>query len=128
MSILDDISSAAYNIMRGRVGDGFLPVAKNFNIAMNHNHPIPNSRFDVYFYKTRVAVVNKNENGDWDTFVHRDAFHHSTTTSKHVRRFLSALVGRIDWDALYKASNKACDDETINGNGEQFINVSQFTY
>lgn len=63
-----------------------------------------------------------------DTFVHCDAFHHSTTTSRHVRRFLSAMVGRVNWDALYKACNKACDDETINGNGEQFINVSQFTY
>lgn len=93
MSILDDISGAAYDIMAGRVGDGFLPVAKNFNIAANHNHPIRNSRFDVYSYVTRVAVVNKNENGDWD--------------------------------ALYRACNKACDDET---KGEQFINVSQFTY
>ena len=40
MGILDDISSAAYDIMVGHVGDGFLPVAKNFNIAMNHNHPV----------------------------------------------------------------------------------------
>ena len=128
MGILDDIDSAAYDIIRGRVGDGFLPVAKNFNIAMNHNHPVIGSQFDVYSYTTRVAVVNKNENGDWDTFVHRDAFHHSTTTNRHVRQFLSAMVGRVNWDALYKACNKACDDETINGNGEQFINVSQFTY
>lgn len=40
---------------------------------------------------------------------------------------MSAMAGRVDWDALYKACNKACDDETINGKGEQFINVSQFT-
>ena len=87
MSILDDISSAAYDFMAGRVGDGFLPVAKNFNIAA-----IRNSRFDVYSYVTRVAVVNKNENGDRDTLVHRDAFHHSTTTSRHVRCFVSAVL------------------------------------
>lgn len=103
MGILDDIDSAAYDIIRGRVGDGFLPVAKNFNIVMNHNHPVIGSQFDVYSYTTRVAVVNKNENGDWDTFVHYRAFDHSTTTSRHVRRFLSAMVGCIDWDALYKA-------------------------
>lgn len=120
MSILDDISSAAYDIMAGRVGDGFLPVAKNFNIAANHNHPVRNSRFDVYSYVTRVAVVNKNENGDWDTLVHRDAFHHSTTTSRHVRCFVSAMAGRVDWDALYKA----CKAE----NAPHLINVSQFTY
>lgn len=125
MSILDDISGAAYDIMAGRVGDGFLPVAKNFNIAANHNHPIRNSRFDVYSYTTRVAVVNKNGDNEWDVLVHRDAFHHSVTTSKHVRCFVSAMAGRVDWDALYKACNKACDDET---NGKQFINVSQFTY
>lgn len=57
----------------------------------------------MYSYTTRVAMVNKNEKGEWETFVHRDAFHHSTTTSRHVRRFLSTMVGRVDWDALYKA-------------------------
>lgn len=125
MGILDDIDSAAYDIMAGRVGDGFLPVTRNFNIAANHNHPIRNSRFDVYSYTTLVARVNKNENDEWETFVHRDVFHHSTTTSKHVRRFVSAMVGRVDWDALYKACDRECDNETIHGNGEQWINVRE---
>lgn len=125
MGILDNINSAAYDIMAGRVGDGFLPVARNFNIAANHNHPFTNCRFDVYSYTTRVAFIKKNESGDWDTFVHRDAFHHSTTTSKHVRRFLLAMVGRVDWDALYKACDRECDKETIHGNGAQFINVRE---
>lgn len=125
MGILDDIDNAAWDLQHGRVGDGFLPAAKNFNIAENHNHPICGSMFDVYSYTTHVAMVKKNENGDWETFVHRDAFYHSTTTSKHVKRFLSAMVGRINWDALYKACNVECDKETINGNGEQFINVRE---
>lgn len=125
MGILNDIDSAAYDIMAGRVGDGFLPVAKNFNIAANHNHPVPNSRFDVYSYTTLVAVVNRDENGNWDTFVHHDAFHHSTTTSRHLRRFLSAMVGRVDFNALYKACDRECDKECISGNGEQFINVRE---
>lgn len=120
MGILDDIDSAAWDLLHNRVS-GFYPVARNFNIAENGNHPICNSRFDVYSYTTRVAIVNKNENGDWDTFVHRDAFHHSTTTSRHLRRFVSAMVGRVDWGALYKA----CDRECINGNGVQFINVRE---
>ena len=117
MGILGDIDSAAYDIMAGRVGDGFLPVAKNFNIAENHNHPVPGCRFDVYSYTTLVAVVNRDENGNWDVLVHRDAFHHSTTTSKHVRRFLSAMVGRIDWGALYKA----CKAD----NAPEFISVRE---
>lgn len=125
MGILNDIDSAAYDIMAGRVGDGFLPVARNFNIAENHNHPIKNCRFDVYSYTTLVARVNKNEKDEWETFVHRDAFHHSTTTSKHVRRFVSAMVGCVDWDALYKACDRECDKETIHGNGAQFINVRE---
>lgn len=125
MGILDDIDTATYDLMAGRVGDGFLPVAKNFNIAANHNHPFTNCRFNVYSYTTLVAVVNRDENGNWDTFVHRDAFHHSTTTSKHLRRFVSAMVGCVDWDALYKACNSECNKEAINGNGEQWINVRE---
>lgn len=122
MGILNDIDNAAWDLLHNRVS-GFYPVARNFNIAENGNHPICNSRFDVYSYTTRVAMVNKNENGDWETFVHRDAFHHSTTTSKHVRRFVSAMAGRVDWDALYKACNREFDRECISGNGEQWIKV-----
>ena len=124
MGILENIDSAAWDLEHGRI-DGLNPVSNNFTIVANHNHPVPNSRFDVYSYTTLVAVVNRDENGNWDTFVHRDAFHHSTTTSRHLRRFLSAMVGRIDWDALYKACNRECDKEAINGKREQFINVRE---
>lgn len=124
MGILENIDNAAWDLKHGRI-DGLYPVSNNFTIAANHSHPCPNSRFDVYSYTTRVAVVNKDEKGNWETFVHRDAFHHSTSTNRHLRRFLSALLGRVDFDALYKACNKACDDETINGNGAQFINVGE---
>ena len=120
MGILEDIDRAACDLLHNRVRD-FYPVAKNFNIVANHNHLVIGSRFDVYSYTTRVAIVNKNENGDWDTFVHHDAFHHSTTTSRHLRRFLSAMVCRVDWDALYKA----CNHECISGNGAQFINIRE---
>ena len=126
MGILEDIDRAACDLLHNRVRD-FYPVAKNFNIAANHNIEVLGSRFDVFSYTTRVAVVNKNENGDWETFVHRDAFYHSTTTSKHLRRFVSAMVGRVDWDALYKACNKACDDATINAYSNPWVNVSEVT-
>lgn len=116
MSLIDDIDSAAWGLKHGLI-DGLYTVSNNFTIVANHNYPCPNSRFDVYSYTTLVAFVNKNENGDWDTFVERDAFHHSTTTSRYVRRFLSAMVGRVDWDALYKA----CSAE----NAPQYINVRE---
>lgn len=82
-------------------------------------------RYDVYEYTTLVASVYRDGDGRLTTLVSRDTFHHSTTTSRHVRRFLSSLIGRVDFDALYKACDRECDKETISGNGAQFINVRE---
>lgn len=124
MSILDDIDSAAYDLILGRLGE-LTPVARNFTIVKDK--PLENciSTYRVFSYRTCVACVSKRFNGELLILVHRDAFHHSTTTSKHVRRLVSAMVGRVDWDALYKACNKACDDETINGYGNPWVNVME---
>lgn len=102
MGILEDIDNAAYDLERGRLGE-LTPVARNFTIAENGYTPSGYRMFDVYSYTTRVAVVSQDETGNCTTYVHYRAFDHSTTTSRHVRRFLSAMVGCIDWDALYKA-------------------------
>lgn len=102
MGILENIDSAAWDLEHGRIG-GLYPVSNNFTIAKNGYAPSGYHMFDVYSYTTRVAVVSQDETGDCTTYVHYQAFDHSTTTSRHVRRFLSAMVGRIDWDALYKA-------------------------
>ena len=126
MTILDDISNAAYDLERGRLGE-LTPVARNFTIVRD----IPEadssmiSTYRVFSYETCVAHVCKTFEGELLVLVKRDAFNHSTTTSKHVRRFLSALVARIDWDALYRACNKACEGKVY---GNPFVNVSQFTY
>ena len=126
MSILDDIGSAAYDLERGRLGE-LTPVACNFTIV--RDIPTDGSNFlsiyRVFSYETCVVHVAKTFEGNLLILVKRDAFHHSTTTSKHLRCFLSALVGRIDWDALYKACDHECDNETIHGNGAQFINVRE---
>ncbi len=129
VGILDDIHSAAYDLERGRLGE-LTPVARNFTIVRDIPEAGSNmlSAYRVFSYETCVAHVCKTFEDELLVLVKRGAFHHSTTTSKHVRRFLSALVGRVDWDALYKACNKACEGETINGNGNLFINVIQFTY
>lgn len=129
MGILDDISSAAYDLERDRLGE-LTPVARNFTIV--RDTPATNlnviSAYRVFSYETCVAHVSKTFKGELLILVKRDVFNHSTTTSRHVRRFLSALVGRIDWDSLYKACNEVCEDETTNSYGNPFINVSQFTY
>ena len=120
MSILDDIGSAAYELVRGRLGE-LTPVARNFTIV--RGIPTDGSNFlsiyRVFSYETCVVHVAKTFEGNLLILVKKDAFHHSTTTSKHVRCFLSALVGRIDWDALYKACKE--------GNAPRLVDVSQFT-
>ena len=124
MGILENIDSAAYDLERGRI-DGLYPVSNNFTIVANHNAGIVNTMFDVYSYTTLVARVILNGYSPCTILVERNAFHHSTTTSKHMRRFLSALMWRVDWDALYKACDRECDKETISGNGARFINVRE---
>ena len=120
MGILDNIDSAAYDLGYDRLGE-LTPVARNFTIV--RDTPATNlnviSAYRVFSYETCVMHVSKTFKGELLILVKRDAFHHSITTSKHVRRFLSTLVGRIDWDALYKA----CDAE----NTPPLVNVSQFT-
>lgn len=102
MCILNNIDDAAWDVKHGRVS-GLYPVSNNFTIVENGYTPNGYRMFDVYSYTTRVAVVSQDELGNCTTYVHYKAFDHSTTTSRHVRRFLSAMVGRIDWDVLYKA-------------------------
>lgn len=129
MTILDDIDNAAHDLERGVLGE-LTPVARNFTVVRDLPEADSSmiSTYRVFSYETCVAHVCKTFEGELLVLVKRDAFNHSTTTSKHVRRFLSALVARIDWDALYKACNKACDDVVTNSYGNPFVNVSQFTY
>ena len=124
MGILGDIDSAAYDLERGRLGE-LTPVSRNFTIV--RGMPTENciSTYRVFSYETCVMNVSKTFNDELIVLVKRDAFHHTATTSKHVRRFLRALIGRVDFDALYKACNKACDDETINGYSNPWINVAE---
>lgn len=124
MGILDDISSAAYDLELGRLGE-LTPVARNFTIVRDMPHENCISTYRVFSYNTLVAYVSKRFDNELLILIKPNAFHHSTTTSKHVRRFLSALIGRVDWDALYKACDRECDKETISGNGARFINVRE---
>lgn len=120
MSILDDIDSAAWDLEHGRIG-GLYPISNNFAIVANYNTPV----YSVYSYATEVARVVINKDYTLTAFVKQDAFHHSTTTSRHLRRFLSALIGQVDWNALYKACDYECDRECNIGDSEQFINVRE---
>ena len=124
MGILDDIDSAAYDLERGMLGELTI-ISGKFTIVRDMPHENCISTYRVFSYETRVMHVSKRFNGELLILIKPDAFHHTTTTSKHVRRFLSALLGRVDWGALYKACDRECDKETIHGNGAQFINVRE---
>lgn len=102
MGILENIDSAAYDLERGRLGE-LTPISGKFTIV--RDMPLENcvSTYRVFSYNTPVAYVSKRFDNELLILIKPNAFHHSTTTSKHVRRFLSDLIGRIDWDALYKA-------------------------
>ena len=119
MGILEDIDSAAWDLEHGRLGE-LTPVVRNFTIV--RDTPTAGSSFlsayRVFSYKTCVAHVGKTFDGSLLVLVKPGAFSHSTTTSRHLRRFLSAFVGHIDWDALYKA----CKAE----NAPRLVDVSQF--
>lgn len=124
MGILNDIDSAAYDLERGRLGE-LTPVARNFTIVRDMPHENCISTYRVFSYNTLIGYVSKRFDNELLILIKPSAFHHSTTTSKHVRRFLSDLIGRVDWDALYKACDRECDKETIGGNGARFINVRE---
>lgn len=124
MGILENIDSAAYDLEHGRLGE-LTAISGNFTIVRDMPRENCISTYRVFSYSTLVAYVSKRFDNELLIPVKRDAFHHSATTSKHVRRFLSALLGRIDWDALYKACDHECDKETISGNGTRFINVRE---
>nr|DAT67098.1 MAG TPA: hypothetical protein [Caudoviricetes sp.] len=123
MGILENIDSAAYDLELGRLGE-LTPVARNFTIVRDMPHENCISTYRVFSYETVVMHVCKRFDNELLILLKPNAFH-STTTSKHVRRCLSALIGRVDWDAPYKACDRECNKETISGNGARFINVRE---
>lgn len=102
MGILENIDSAAYDLERDRLGE-LTPVARNFTIVRDMPPENCVSAYRVFSYETVVMHVCKTFDNELLILIKPNAFHHSTTTSRHVRCFLSALIGRVDWDALYKA-------------------------
>ena len=124
MGILDDIDSAAYDLERGRLGE-LTPILGKFTIVRDMPRENCISTYRVFSYETMVMHVCKRFDNELLILLKPNAFHHTTTNSKHIQRFLSALIGHVDWDALYKACNRECDKETISGNGARFINVRE---
>ena len=117
MTILEDIDRAAHAIKDSRMRS-ILPVARNFTIIWHGCGCTEGApRYLVYSYVTEVARAIKHSDGSFGVYVYTNTFKHSTTTSRHVRRFLTAMVGDIDWRALYR------ECEQTQG---WYINVAEF--
>lgn len=120
-TIFTEIDKAARELITDQP-DGIIPVATNFTIVCRTNL-IGEHEYEVYSYRTVVALVSlyvSNNSADKSipsvhsvVRVRNDAFDHSQTTSRHLHRFITAVMEhrRVDWDAL----KTQCDESKANG-------------
>lgn len=78
------------------------PFCRSLGTSPSYGTAAGAPRYLVYSYATEVARAIKHSDGSFGVYVYTNTFKHSTTTSRHVRRFLTAMVGDIDWRALYR--------------------------
>lgn len=95
---------------------GIMNISGNFTIVCHE------SVYEVYSYRTLVALVTfgsylNKQTGVWSpraiVRVYNDAFDHTHTTSRHLHRFITALMEhrRVDWDTL----KQLCDESKADG-------------
>jgi hypothetical protein len=113
--ILARIDKAARELLDDQPG-GIIPVSGNFTIVNR------DGVYEIYSYRTLVALVSfgsllNEQTGVWSlrpiVQVCNDAFDHTRTTSRHLHRFITALMEhrRIDWDKL----KQLCDESKADG-------------
>ncbi len=118
--ILTRIDKAARELLDDQPG-GIIPVSGNFTIVDREGV------YEIYSYRTLVALVSfsshlNKQTGVWSlrpiVQVCDDAFDHTRTTSKHLHRFITALMEhrRVDWDKL----KQLCEESKADG-GETVI-------
>lgn len=114
-TILARIDKAARELLDDQPS-GIIPVSENFTIVDREGV------YEVYSYRTLVALVSfsshlNEQTGVWSlraiVQVQNDAFDHTRTTSRHLHRFITALMEhrRIDWDKL----KVLCDESKADG-------------
>lgn len=121
--ILARIDKAARELLDNQPG-GIIPVSENFTIVNREGV------YEVYSYRTLVALVTfgsylNKQTGIWSlraiVQVQNDAFDHTRTTSRHLHRFITALMEhrRVDWDKL----KQLCDERKADGNSTVIVPV-----
>lgn len=112
--ILARIDKAAREILDDQP-NGIIPVSENFTIVRREY------KYEIYSYRTVVALVSFTglpENHRPVVRICADAFDHTRTTSRHLARFITAMMEhrRVDWDKL----KQLCDESKADG-GETVI-------
>ena len=116
--ILQEIDEAADEILIYRP-DRIIPVSKNFTIV-RHDTTIngdPICEYQVFSYRKLVAFVTFSPKALEMPIIHvvTDAFEQSRTTSKHLRRLITALLApsgnQVNWDEL----DRRCADAQLGG-------------
>lgn len=124
--ILVRIDEAARELLADRP-DGIIPVSGNFTIVCRTNL-IGEYEYEVYSYRTVVAFVSFDAATSLPGHpvrpivrVCNDAFDHTRTTSKHLHRFITALMEhrRVDWDKL----GQLCDESKAGGTSTVIVPV-----
>lgn len=117
--ILVRIDEAARELLDDQP-DGIIPVSGNFTIVCRTNL-IGEYEYEVYSYRTVVAFISFNAATSLPGHpvrpivrVCNNAFDHTRTTSRHLHRFITALMEhrRVDWDALKQLCDESKADRT----------------
>ena len=121
--VLARIDKAARELLDHQPG-GIIPVSGNFTIVDREGV------YEIYSYRTLVALVSfgsylNKQTGVWSlrpiVQIYDNAFDHTRTTSKHLHRFITALMEhrRVDWDAL----KQLCDESEADGTSTVIVPV-----
>ena len=97
---LEEIDEAAYEIVTDRP-EGIIPTANGRFTIVRHDMTVgdePICEYRVYSYRTIVAFVTFHPYSVRIPTIRvcKDAFDHSRTTSKHLNRFITALLAPFD--------------------------------
>lgn len=98
--ILEEIDEAAWEIINDRP-EGIIPTAGGRFTIVRHDVTVGDEficEYRVYSYRTLVAFVTFHPYSVRIPVIRvcKDAFDHSRTTSKHLNRFITALLAPFD--------------------------------
>ena len=97
---LEEIDEAAWEIINDRP-EGIIPTAGGRFTIVRHDYTVDDElicEYRVYSYRTLVAFVTFHPYSVRIPTIRvcKDAFDHSRTTSKHLHRFITALLAPFD--------------------------------